>query len=427
MRRLLVIAFLLAGCSGGGGASDAADVDAPHAAFRVVVRERFALAPAAGFSFRADAADGQVIEGTLDAHGWAPPSVDALTGRWDLTVARQHYPAVSILGIDGPLHGDVLVPLSEAVEATPTHMLTVSLDGSADLGQPGTVICPSGYVDTSGAHIVFSEGASSLDVWAIQRTGNLPGDALVNLAHSGPISLGTQDVSVALHMPSPPVRVVRSTVRVQFPSTGLLTPDLVTAGSGYERFWRGGDDEQLCAAANASWTAPDATGVGTWTIDTFDVEGTQPTTLVVPAGSGSGSGVGAIVQIHTVVDGALVTVAPVTHTPTMIDDGGWPRLQSSGSEVDYLQLVAGTGVLNVHARWDAYTFDGSSTDHRLPSLPTGITVGDLVHGYGFGAVTTLVAQVCGLRLASGPPPWAPGASYDLRVCDSTTSVPFGSP
>jgi hypothetical protein len=424
--RALSIALVMAGCSGGRPTPDASDVDAPHASFRVVVQERFGLLPGAGFSFRAESADGQVVEGTTDAQGWAAPSLDALSGRWDLTVARQHYPAVSILGIDGPLHGDVLIRRSEATDGAPTHQMTVRVDGIPDLSQPGIELCPLAFLDTGGAHIVFSEGTVGLDVWAIQRTGNLPGDALVNFAGSGPIALATNDVSVTLRLPTPPARIVRSTVRVQFPSTGLLAPAFVPVDPGFERFWRGGDEEQHCAAANASWTPPDSSGVGTWTIDSFDVDGTQPTTLAVLAGLGTG--LGASIQIHTVTDGALVTIAPVTSTPELVDDGGWPRVRSSASEVDYLQLSAGADALNVHARWDAYTFDGSPTDHRLPSLPTGMTVGDLVEGYGFGGVTTLVANtVCGLRLASGPPPWAPGASHDLRVCDSTTSVRFGSP
>jgi hypothetical protein len=444
VRRLLAIASLLAGCGlatdlpdssvvdaadgsldlPDASTVDAAEVDTPHASFRVVIRERFALVPAEGFSFRAETADGQVIEGTIDAHGWAPPSLDAFVGRWDLTVARTHYPAVSILGIDGPLHGDVLVPFSPAGMGIPTHVLTVSVDGAAQIGQPGVFLCPSGPAGGAGEQLYFSEGATSIELWAIQRTGNVPGDALVNFVRSGPIALGANDFSYTLHMPPPSARVLRSTVRVQFPSTGLLTPDLVI--DGYGRFWRGGDDEQLCTAANASWAAPDATGIGRWTIDTFDVDGVAPTTLAMEAGTGV-PGFSAAMQIHTAVDGALVTIAPVTRSPLIVDDGGWPRLQSNGSEIDHLQMITVMIENHVHTRWDAYTFDATTVDHRLPSLPTGMRPGDLVEDYGFGLVTTLMAELCGLRVTSGPPPWAPGSSYDLRVCDSSRSVRFGSP
>lgn len=423
------------GDGGPGGASRDAYVDdtvaidpGPHASFRVVVSTWSGLRPASGFAVRAEAADGTVVEATTSDAGLSPPELDGMAGPWDLTVARAGCTAVSILGIDGPLAGDVGVSCRDSEPIPPAHLLDVGVEGVTDYSN-GWRFCPGAYLDTSGAHVVFHEGAPPLDLWVVQSEGNVHGSRPLSFARSGPIVLGDTTLAVTLRMPATPPAARHAVVRVQLPSAGLLTAERVASSEYYESAWRGGDDVELgglgCAVGSALWTPPDASGEGAWTFDTLDVEGTQPTSASIPIGVNDPTAVvGGELTVHTVADGDRVVVAPVSEVPEVADGVDVPRLHATGADFDHVAFYGGPIGLEIHGAWLGYTFGAGPVDRPLPSLPSTVSLPQLVTTYPAASPVTSASfrfGTCGLRMHEGMP-WQPGATRDLRLCGTSSAV-----
>jgi hypothetical protein len=413
------------------GLDAAITVDAgPRASFRVLRRSLAGMVPALEFAVRAESASGVVLDRVTGQDGRVDPALDGIEGAWDLTIARAGCTAVSILGITGALTGDVLVGCPASPELSPAHTILTTVDGVTDYTL-GWNFCPGAYLDTAGPHVIFREGQGPLEIWAIQTDSNARGAHLLNFGRSAPITLGSSDLAATIPMHSPAAAVLHATVRVQLPSTGLLLPEHVRDAVAYERLWRGGDDDLAlsgsCSVGEALWTPPDASGVGSWAFETFDVEGTAPTTASIPISINDASAtIGGELAVHTFTDGDTVVVATVTELPEVLDDPSGPRLRGSADGFDHLAFYAGVIGIEIHGSWIGYTFDGAAIDRALPSLPSAVSLADLaVPVYGPAPTSaTLRVSTCGLRMHAGAP-WQPGALRDLRAC-GTSSATFSS-
>ncbi|MDB4931003.1 MAG: hypothetical protein JWM10_3487 [Myxococcaceae bacterium] len=442
MRRALLLSLLCAACAsrkpaGDGGAS--IFIDATGAVelgwrIRVLLGPPRALTPGAGFAVRAENAAGQVFERTTGADGVVALGVAQADGPWDVTVARAGCLAVSILGLTGDFDGNVHSECGppEPLPREHAHTLFIGVAGFPELALANApTLCLPGFLqgDTPDRVRVDFEhrpGVPPGELWAVQFETMARGARPLNIARFPAPPLPDRDVTATIALPDPPVPVVRSRVTVEFPTEGLLTARSAGQTGGSASVYRlvpFNGDLHTCPVGRALWTAPDAAGHGTLTIDAFAAP-FAPEAASVAFDDAPDAAVSGGVQVRDLTDGAVVRLAPVRALRVNAASPAGVSFSVDAPGYSSASFRAFVTAPNIHGAWVGYAAPGASLDgRRLPHLPTGISRSDLT--YGFGQSDVFAATVCvASRRPGSRAPWAPASDDpDVTVC-STPSAPL---
>jgi hypothetical protein len=457
MKRVAVLSLVL-GCANTiagsrGDAGDAGDVALEAAVppttldITVVLWPRTPGVPAVGAFGRAEAEDGGFVEGTVGADGHL--RLTLVPGqRYDVTLARAGYVALSLLGVRPPFQTTVrMQPQDASLRPADAAVRTRVVRYAGRRDPANRVVVEGGFSDTmhqpDRSELVVESwpGAPTLALTAIEFDGAL-GTRPLNAWRASDVSRDL-DADLMVAFPARPQSPMTWASLLEFPSVGLVTgamPIAVTRTLVMQRKYTASGDRPARVGAMQLET-PTNRLPARMIVTAFDgalrPERVIGVLRVGPPIVGQ-STYEVTVATRPPFAGLAIAVPPVQDLTTRFSAAGLTDTRGTRMTADTSGWHRAAFALSsgpdrgAALRWEGFAVDATPWRNRaLPNLPSGVAIRSVLPTgtWEFRHTT----QTCLLRddPAAMEPPWSQAPVFEteadtslgrslLRVCHVTT-------